>query len=119
MFSRRFVVVSTLMLAGFAVFVAGIAVVAGKESIDSKQFTIVVVGGSIMFGTAVLWFISECLKVRAAVLAEPVPVPAPVPAPVAQDATVIQPRLSKSVSFEKLETKTPIIRVIRGKGIQV
>jgi hypothetical protein len=110
------------MLAGFAVFVGGIAVVAGKEPIDSNQFTIVVVGGSIMFGTAVIWFISECLKVKVAVVAEPValavPVAPPVPVALAPQQPVIQPRLSKSVSFEQLETKTPIIRVIRGHGVR-
>jgi hypothetical protein len=114
MISRRLAIVAILMLAGFTTFVTGVVLLSTKESVESSQFTIVIVGGSIMFGTAVLWFISECLKVRAAVLAEPLPQPLPL----APETPVIQPRLSKSVSFENLEPKTPIIRVVRGQGMR-
>lgn len=112
MISRRLAIVAILMLAGFTTFVTGVVLVSIKESIESSHFTIVVVGGSIMFGTAALWFISECLKVRASILAEPLA------QPLALETPVIQPRLSKSVSFENLEPKTPIIRVVRGQGVR-
>jgi hypothetical protein len=116
MISRRLAIVAILMLAGFTTFVTGVVLLSTKESVESSQFTIVIVGGSIMFGTAVLWFISECLKVRAAVLAEPLA--QPLAQPLAPETPVIQPRLSKSVSFENLEPKTPIIRVVRGQGMR-